>query len=168
MRSSFPGSMLPWIVCGVLMIHSAPCMAEPPTIAIEPRDETAAVPGDADDCAIWVHPDDPARVVIIGADKAQKPRPGLHVWDLDGLEIQFVPVARPNNVDVRHAFLLGGQRVDLAVCNARSTKRLHVFRIDPKTGMLSDVTTKGGIHTPELQDPYGLALYRRPRDGALS
>lgn len=138
-----------------------------PAIELRPRGETGAVPGDADDCAIWVHPTDPARSLLIGTDKAASPGPGLHVWDLRGRELQVVPVPRPNNVDVRSGFQLGGRTASIVVCNARSTRELRVFRIDPESGRLEDVTVPGGIPTPELADPYGLCLYRRRRDGTL-
>jgi 3-phytase len=141
--------------------------AAAPIIEIRPRGETGAVQGDADDCAIWVHPTDPARSLVIGTDKAASPGPGLHVWDLGGRELQFVPVPRPNNVDVRGGVRLGGRSAALVVCNARSTRELRVFRIDPESGRLEDVATSGGIPTPELADPYGLCLYRRPSDGTL-
>jgi len=139
----------------------------PPELVLEPRGETPPVPGDADDCAIWVHPTNPALAIVIGTDKKKTPDPGLRVWTFAGDEIQFLPVARPNNVDVRSGMRLGGETIDIAVCNARGTRELRVFRIDPKTATLTDVTTPNGIPTPELTDPYGLCLYRRPRDGAM-
>ena len=36
---------------------------------LTPIAATTSVPGDADDCAIWVHPTDPNKTVIIGNDK---------------------------------------------------------------------------------------------------
>jgi 3-phytase len=139
----------------------------PADLELRPRAETQSVPGDADDCAIWVRPGDPGFAVIIGTDKKSSPEPGLHVWTLDGSEIQFVPVPRPNNVDVRRGVRLGGRTLDVAVCNTRATRELRVFRIDPQTGKLTDITTPQGIRTPELEDPYGVCLYLRPHDGAL-
>jgi hypothetical protein len=32
---------------------------------------------------------------------------------------------------------------------------------------LADITTNGGILTPQLADPYGICLYQRPLDGAM-
>lgn len=136
-------------------------------LQLRPRAETHPVPGDADDCAIWVRPGGSGFAVIVGTDKKSSPGPGLHVWTLGGREIQYVPVPRPNNVDIRRGVQLGGRTLDVAVCNARGTRELRVFRIDRQTGMLSDITTPQGIHTPELEDPYGVCLYVRPRDGAL-
>src|SRR5262245_31952618 len=52
--------------------------------------ETDPVPHDgdaADDPAIWVHPTDPAKSVILGTDK----RGGLALYDLAGRQIQYLP-----------------------------------------------------------------------------
>ena len=51
-------------------------------VSAEPAGSTASVPGDADDCAIWVHPANAALSLIIGTDKAS--RGGMFVWDLLG------------------------------------------------------------------------------------
>jgi 3-phytase len=134
---------------------------------LQPAGATGSVPGDADDCALWVPPADPGRAVVIGTDKSSKKKPGLHVWNLAGEELQFIPVPRPNNVDVRHGMQLAGKSVDIAVCNARGNRSMYVFRIDAQSGRLEDVTAGQGIATPELADPYGLCLYRRPADGAM-
>jgi hypothetical protein len=46
----------------------------------------------ADDPAIWVHPDDPARSLVLGTDK----KGGLHAYSLDGRQRQLVsPGSRP-------------------------------------------------------------------------
>src|SRR5262245_2785708 len=64
------------------------------TLATEP------VPSEgdaADDPAIWIHPQDPARSLVLGTDK----KGGLHAYTLDGRDRQVVSAgSRPNNVDV--------------------------------------------------------------------
>jgi 3-phytase len=128
---------------------------------------TSAVEGDADDCAVWVHPTDPARSLLIGTDKAKGQ--GIHVWDLQGQPMQFVRLGRPNNIDVRQGVRLGKERLDVAVATVRGERGLRVFRIerDRKDGPLTDITVQGGIPTPELDDPYGICLYVRKSDSAL-
>jgi 3-phytase len=158
------GATLPAGAAGAAGPATAPAKVD---ATLETAGATSSVPGDADDCAIWVPPADPGRAVVIGTDKSAKKQPGLHVWNLQGEEIQFVPVPRPNNVDVRQDVELGGRRLDIAVCNARGNQSMYVFRIDARTGKLEDITAGGGIATPELDDPYGLCLYHRPADGAL-
>lgn len=134
---------------------------------IYPKSATGPVIGDADDPAIWVNPQDPSQSLIIGTDKGSG-KGGLFVWDLDGTQLQFLHLPeRPNNVDVRAGMRLGGRSVDIAVTNLRHTRQLKVYSIDPHTRKLADITTPAGINTPELDVPYGLCLYRRPRDGAV-
>lgn len=138
----------------------------PETITVNSRVSMSAVPGDADDPAIWVHPTDPAKSVIIGTDKEDEG--GLYVWDMSGKQLQYVPLGNPNNVDVRYGMRIGGQLVDIVVTNLRSNpKQIKVFKVNPADGTLTDVTTSGGILTPQLDDPYGICLYKRPSDGAM-
>jgi len=79
------------------------------------RVQTEPVPteGDAaDDPAVWVHPTDPARSLVLGTDK----KGGLHAYSLDGRDRQLVsPGSRPNNVDVLYGFRLDGRPTDLAI-----------------------------------------------------
>jgi 3-phytase len=138
----------------------------PPTISVNPKVSTSSVAGDADDPAIWIHPSDPAKSVVIGTDKGDNG--GLHVWDMNGQQLQFVPLGPANNVDVRYGMQVGGQLIDIAVTNIRNNpKRMKVFKINPSDGTLTDITTGAGILTPELDDPYGICLYQRPSDGAM-
>jgi 3-phytase len=139
-------------------------------IEIEAEYSTAQLSNDPDDPAIWVHPDDPARSLIIGTMKVAAPAGALIVFGMDGQIRQAITgVDRPNNVDVEYGFPLGGRRVDLAVATERLRRQLRLFRVDAAEGRLVDL---GGI--PILHDqpgeagaPMGIALYRRPRDGAL-
>jgi 3-phytase len=138
----------------------------PATISVTPKISTAAVKDDADDPAIWIHPANPAKSVVIGTDKGTNG--GLYVWDMSGKQIQYVPLGRPNNVDIRYGMKVGGQRIDIAVTNSRSNpKQIKVYKINPNDGMLADITTNTGILTPQLDDPYGLCLYQRRSDGAM-
>ena len=92
------------------------------------------------------------------------------VHDLAGTIRQTIGgIDRPNNVDVEYGFSLRGKIVDLAVATERLARQLRIFRIDRADGRLIDL---GGA--PILQGeegdagaPMGIALYRRPRDGAV-
>lgn len=126
--------------------------------------------GDADDPAIWVHPSDPARSLVIGTLKSG----GLGVYDLEGRRVQRVqgPVLY-NNVDVVYDFPLGGGMADLAVVSDRRTDRVAIYAIDPLHRTLTELTDPGSpvIFTPAGTEPnpravvYGLATYRSPRTG---
>jgi 3-phytase len=139
-------------------------------IEIEAEYSTAQLSNDPDDPAIWVHPGDPARSLIIGTMKVAAPAGALVVFGMDGQVRQVISgIDRPNNVDVEYGFPLGGRRVDLVVATERLQRQLRIFRVDATAGRLVDL---GGV--PILQDqpdeagaPMGIGLYRRPRDGAV-
>ncbi|THF65379.1 phytase [Pseudothauera rhizosphaerae] len=119
------------------------------------RVQTDPVPslGDAaDDPAIWLHPDDPRRSLVLGTDK----QGGLVVYDLHGRTVQDLRVGRQNNVDVRAGFRVGDRLMDLAVSTNRDHNSLHVFAIERDSGRL---TVLGEIDTP-LTDIYGLCLFK--------
>lgn len=123
--------------------------------------QTQPVPhgGDAaDDPAIWPHPSIPELARVLGTDK----RGGLGVYDLQGHELQYLPVGRINNVDLRKGFTLGDQAIDLAVASNRDRNSLELFAIDPASGR---VTGLGDLPT-ELTDIYGLCMAQSP-DGAV-
>jgi 3-phytase len=139
-------------------------------IEIDAEYATASLPNDPDDPAIWVHPTDPSRSLIIGTMKVASPAGAIVVFGLDGQIRQVVSgIDRPNNIDVEYGLRLGGQLVDIAVATERLQRQLRVFRIDRNNGRLVDL---GGV--PILADqngeagaPMGIGLYRRARDGAV-
>lgn len=119
--------------------------------------QTAPVPhgGDAaDDPAIWPHPSIPELARVLGTDK----RGGLGVYDLQGRELQYLPVGRINNVDIRKGFTLGDRQIDLAVASNRDRHSLELFAIDPASGQVSGL---GDIAT-DLTDIYGLCMSQSP------
>lgn len=141
--------------------------ATPAARAIPPRVVTEPVSHDSDDPAIWIHPEDPARSLILGTDKHPE-NGGLYVFDLDGKIVADRCVRglrRPNNVDVAYGFRLGDRRVDVALVTERNASRLRVFTLPDMRAV-----DGGGIPVfdgdPERL-PMGIALYTRPRDGAL-
>jgi 3-phytase len=125
---------------------------------------TEKVVHDTDDPAIWVHPQDRSRSLVIGTDKNADG--GLYAFDLDGRIVQKVlGLMRPNNVDIEYGFSLGGTSVDVAVVTERLANRLRVFRL-PDLAPIDG----GGIPVFEgetRRDPMGVALYKRPADGTL-
>lgn len=139
-------------------------------LEIEAEYGTAPLSNDPDDPAIWVHPTDPSRSLIIATMKVASPAGAVVVYGMDGQIRQIISgIDRPNNIDVEYGFRLGGRAIDIAVATERLKRQLRVFRIDPADGKLSDL---GGI--PILHDqpgesgaPMGVALYRRDRDDAI-
>jgi 3-phytase len=133
---------------------------------------TAPVGDDPDDPAIYIHPTDPGRCLIIGTNKVAAPRGALVVFGLDGKVRQTIAnLDRPNNVDIEYGLPLGGRPADIAVLTERLKSRLRAYRILPE-GSLTDVSSETGLNVFEGQSgesaaPMGISLYRRPRDGAI-
>ncbi len=100
-------------------------------------DDEAGGDADADDPAIWVHPSQPDKSLVI----ATKKNAGLSVYDLDGKELQAITpppapgeddaAGRFNNVDLLQGFVLRGRAVDLAVVTDRGRDQLRFYVIDP-------------------------------------
>jgi 3-phytase len=134
---------------------------------------TEPVPEDPDDPAIWIHSSDPARSLILGTNKTPAPGGALVVFGLDGETRQTIGgIDRPNNVDVEYGLTLAGEPVDIAVLTERLQRRLRAFRIEPDGSGLTEVSSENGLNvfegaSGEEAAPMGIALYRRPRDGAI-
>jgi 3-phytase len=133
---------------------------------VRPAIVTEQVAGDSDDPAIWIHPTDVTKSLILGTDKGGS----LYTFDLSGkilADRTQTGLARPNNVDIEQGVVLDGQRVDVAIVTERDGGRVRMFRLPEVTPI-----DGGGIEVfagdpPELRTPMGVALYHRPSDGAL-
>lgn len=127
--------------------------------------------GDSDDPAIWVNPINGDESIVIGTLKDG----GLAVFDLQGNVLQTVlpqPFGdiRYNNVDLVYGFELGGEKADLAVVSDRQNDTLAIFKINPETRQLEDVTAENILETIFGVDDgeataYGLATYTSPVSG---
>ena len=128
-----------------------------PVPAVAPLYETAPVPsfGDAaDDPAIWAHPTDPARSLIVATDK----KGGMVVYDMQGRQVQYRTDGKMNNVDLRDGFVLDGQPVTIVAASDRTRKAIALYRLDGEARELVDIAA--GVQATGLEDPYGLCLYR--------
>ena len=122
---------------------------------VKPEVETIPVPslGDAaDDPAIWINTQKAQHSRILGTDK----QGGLLVYNLAGDTLQNLPVGRLNNVDIRTGFNFNGHQIDLAIASNRDHNSLHVFAIQPNTGVVSEL---GEISTT-IEDIYGLCMFK--------
>ena len=135
--------------------------------AVLPTIITEKVHKDSDDPAIWIDQHDKARSLIIGTDK-DPDNGGLYVFGLDGKidrKRSVTGLKRMNNVDIGYALPWGDSSIDIAVATERVRQCIRVFRM-PDMEAIDD----GGIEvfTGESQrDPMGIALYKRPSDGAV-
>ncbi len=125
--------------------------------------EPVASAGDAaDDPAVWLHPQDSAKSLVLGTDK----QAGLYVYDLGGEVQQFLPAGKVNNVDVRYGFELSdGEVVDIAVATNRSNGRLSIWGIDRTSGELEELGV--GDENLVMNEPYGLCLYHSAEDNTF-
>jgi 3-phytase len=158
---------------GVLYGLAAWSAMLPAPAEIQPAVKTDPVTDDADDPAIWLHPGDPARSLIIGTNKAKAPKGALVVFDIDGKTLQTVAgLDRPNNVDIEYGMSVRGQDIDIAVTTERLKGQLRVFKIVRDGSGIEDVTSPGGTSVfagreGEQAAPMGVSLFRRPRDGVI-
>ena len=131
---------------------------------VEPSIVTERVPHDADDPAIWLHPTDRSRSLILGTDKDADG--ALVVFDLEGKVVKTVRgLRRPNNVDVEYGLRLGGATADIAVVTERYASKIRVFSLPDMKEI-----DGGGIPVFEGEaerEPMGIALYKRPADGVI-
>jgi 3-phytase len=135
--------------------------------AIQTPNRAPAGTNDADDAAIWVHPTNPSRNLILGTIK----QGGLDVYRPDGTVVQTVGAGggRFNNVDLVYSVTLGGLTRDLAIVTDRGTDRLHIYRVDgDATPPVVEVTASGvpllfGTTTKiSSRTAYGVAAWRTP------
>jgi 3-phytase len=129
-------------------------------------DDAAGGDADADDPAIWVNRADRSRSRVIGTAK----NGGLRVYDLAGREVQSIlppEGGRFNNVDLITGF--GPQKHDLAVVTDRGRDELRIYRIEQRSGHLTDVTadnapllfSRDQAEVETQATGYGLATYGR-------
>lgn len=134
---------------------------------IKPTVVTEKVFDDSDDPAIWIDKNDLSRSLIIGSDKHAE-NGGVYVFGLDG-EIDHkrsvLGLKRINNVDVAYGMMLGDSLIDIVVATERDRNRMRFFRLPDMLDLDSN-----GIEVfvgEEKRSPMGIALYKRPSDGAM-
>jgi myo-inositol-hexaphosphate 3-phosphohydrolase len=156
---------------------------ETPDVIDDANGETTTLGllGDADDPAVWIDPDNAEDSLMIGTLKDG----GLAVFSLDGKVLQKITPTdilgesaqfgdlRYNNVDVLYNFQLGTETIDIAVVSDRANDTLNLFKIDPTTHTLVNITSSQllapafsifGVDDGEAT-VYGLAGYRSPVSG---
>lgn len=127
-------------------------------VAVTPAAETTAVASKddaADDPAIWINTEDTAKSLIIGTDK----KAGLYVYNLTGEIVDFAPIGKANNVDLRQG--LSGQYDTLVTTSNRTTNTVDVLALED--GKLIPVATY-----PTSVEPYGLCMGHVPGKNGLS
>lgn len=137
-------------------------LPRPPVPTVMATVETQAVVsfGDAaDDPAIWADPENPARSLVVATDK----KGGLYGYDMQGRVVQDLRDGKMNNIDLREGFMLGGRSTILVAATNRTDRGIALYTLDPVAQRLTNVAD--GYQPTELEDPYGLCLYRSPTSG---
>ncbi len=153
------------------VVFSAAVAATLAPVEVRPVLGTDPVSKDPDDPAVWVNPVNPASSLIVGTNKTAAPDGAVVVFDLNGKTKQTISgIDRPNNVDIEYGLRLNGRNTDIAVLTERLKQRLRVFAISA-AGLRdisadTDLSVFAGEQGPRAA-PMGIALYRRPRDGAI-
>ena len=132
------------------MIGLSACATAPEVLPFEIQAVPAAVEtapmiggGDrADDPAIWVSDSADQPSLILGTNKDE----GLHVYDLDGEELQFLDVGAINNVDIRGRY---------AVASNDEVGALTWFVISRNA---AEPVLHVGNTPVETEEPYGVCL----------
>lgn len=134
---------------------------------LRPAVITDTLPGDSDDPAIWVNAAAPAASLVLGTDKGDSTG-GLYAFDLAGHvdhARSVAPLRRMNNVDIEYGVVPGVKGGDIAVATERNRQALRVFTLPALQAIDGGgITVFNGDVT---RAPMGIALYRRPRDGAV-
>lgn len=110
-----------------------------PVPAMAETDGMPEIDDAADDPAIWVNKANPEQSLILGTNKET----GLYVYNLDGDTLQFLPVGRLNNIDVRE---------NLAVGSNDEVNGLSWFTIDTDTAAVTHI----GDTPVDQVEPYGV------------
>jgi 3-phytase len=153
-----------FLAISIVLISCKDKLAPVAKNALKPSVVTQPTPHDTDDPAIWIHPTDTSKSLIIGTDK--ETGGGLYAYDLAGkIANSFIDMGRPNNVDIAYGFQIGDQKIDIAVTTEREKNRIRIFSL-PDLKPIDN----GGIEVfvgEKDRDPMGVALYTKPSDGTI-
>ncbi len=123
----------------------------------------------ADDPAIWRNSSDPSQSLIVGTDK----KAGLHVYNLNGQQLGFMPGAGLNNVDLVD-LPWGGVLVAASDRSDLTTAHIQLAVLNTETGalMAKDRVSVGpgegyGICLGEPGEDRSLTVFSAPKNGVI-
>lgn len=129
---------------------------------IQPVIVTDTLLHDTDDPAIWLHPTDPSKSLILGTDKNEDG--GLFVFDLNGkidTARSIKDLKRPNNVDIEYGLMLNGKPTDIAVVTERFTFKIRIYSLpDMKPIDNGGIPIFEGEKGEGFRDLMGVSLYK--------
>jgi len=156
---------------GAILLLNVSCSTQKPwtgkTVHADVETKAVASAEDAaDDPAIWVHPENPKKSVIIGTDK-NKESGALYLYDLEGNILDSYSANGLNNVDVRQNVILpgdtSGQTVDIIAASKRSDSTIAMWTLDSSKTKLVLIPAQVKL----ASEPYGFCLGYNSRDSLL-
>ena len=127
---------------------------------IYPIYETEAVrtSGDAaDDPAFWLNKTNPEKSIVFGTDK----KSGIYTYDLSGKTLDYFPMGRINNIDLRSDYIIQDRTVSLLAGTNRDLNRVD-FLLIGSDGSVNEYYDN--FYETELTSVYGLCLFKDPED----
>lgn len=106
----------------------------------------------ADDPAIFIHPTDRSKSVLVATDKQY----GLLVYDLSGKELHRYPIGATNNVDLRQRCIFGTDTITLVAASNRSFNGISLLTLHPTDGSLTAVAMDTLFSASE--EVYGITM----------
>ncbi len=116
----------------------------------------------ASDVAIYTHPSDPAKSLILATDR----RKGIAIYDLKGSEVDFDAIGTVTDIDLRSNVKLGDREITLVAVAAGDKKDLQLFELKNEKPYLHALDG-GSFHHDDIQAD-DVCLYRNPKTGEAS
>lgn len=107
----------------------------------------------ADDPAIWINEKDVTKSIVFGSNKLS----GIHSYNLEGKEVQYIACGRINNVDVRQGINIGNELIDILAGSNRSDRSISIFKISDNGNINESIDYNIDLGSFE---PYGFCLYK--------
>lgn len=112
----------------------------------------------ADDPAIWYNKENPEKSLVLGTNK----HGGIHVYNMDGVQTQYIEICCINNIDLRDNFKYNDQDVVIVAATNCTLNTISMFYIDKQNGVLSDSIYN--IKT-DIELVYGICMYQSNETG---
>jgi 3-phytase len=132
--------------------------------ALKPSIITQPTPNDTDDPAIWIHPTEASKSLIVGTDK--ETGGGLYLYNLEGKIVHsYTNMGRPNNVDIAYGLKVGATKTDIVITTEREKNSIRIFSL-PDLKPIDN----GGIQVfvgEKDREPMGISIFTRPSDSAV-
>lgn len=124
---------------------------------------TSPYQGDSvDDIALWIHPTNPEKSLVIATLKRSNVIPplptGILVFDLKGKQTQFLKGGTPNNVDLREGFTHEGETFALIAANNWADNSVSFYKINQTNLQLEPLLSKS--LTIQMEFVKGLCMHK--------